>query len=154
MITKEQAIKLGDGSLREEIHCEVVRNCKRIVGARGGITDKVVRVRPSGRCQTWKRDTARFRLPVKFGLYESGEIDDVNASNFHLASACPIEKEKQLQTDVALARGLQATIDETESKLRGEVVSVESIGGDTNEFADWYRDASTRNAARFSSDQG
>ncbi len=145
MITKEQAIKLGDGSLREEIHCEVVRNCKRIVGARGGITDKVVRVRPSGRCQTWKRDQARFRLPVKFGLYESGEIDDVNASSFHLASDCPITRQaekKQLQTDVALARGLQATVNETESKLKGEVKSLERIGGDTSwdEQAEHNRD--------------
>jgi hypothetical protein len=61
MITKEQAVKLGDGSLREEIHCEVVRDCKRIEGPRGGITDKVVVVRPNGRCQTWKRDQLRPR---------------------------------------------------------------------------------------------
>jgi hypothetical protein len=58
MITKEQAVKLGDGSLREEIHCEVVRDCKRTEGPRGGITDKVVVVRSNGRCQTWKRDQA------------------------------------------------------------------------------------------------
>jgi hypothetical protein len=40
---------------------------------------------------------------------------------------------EQLQTDVALARGLQATINETESKLKGEVKSLERIGGDTSE---------------------
>lgn len=133
MITKEQAIKLGDGTIRDEIHCEVVRNCQRTVGPRGGVTEKIVRVRPSGRCQTWKRDTARFRLPVKYGMYESSEITQENADAFHLAADCPTEKEKQLQTDVALARGLQATINE--SKLAAPVESLERIVGNTEPVA-------------------
>ena len=66
MITKEQAIALGNGTLRSEIHCETVHKCKRIVGPRGGVKDYIVRVRVSGRCQTWKTRPREFRLPVKY----------------------------------------------------------------------------------------
>jgi len=87
-ITKEQAIALGNGTLRDEIHCEVVRTCTRTVGPRGGVDVRIVRVRPSGRCQTWKTRPEEFRLPVKYGLYESGEITHRNCESFHLASDC------------------------------------------------------------------
>ncbi len=90
MITKEQAVKLGDGTLHEGIHCETVRLCRRIIGPRGGITDKIVVVRPNGRCQTWKRDPERFRLPIKYGLYEYNAITQDNNSLFHLAGDCPL----------------------------------------------------------------
>lgn len=89
MITKEQAIALGKGTLHAEIHCEVMRKCIRIVGKRGGITQKNVRVRPSGKCQTWKTRPNEFRLPVKYGLYENGAITHENAGSFHLADECP-----------------------------------------------------------------
>ncbi len=92
MITKEQAEQLGNGTLRDEIHCEVRRNCKREVGPRGGEHIQIVRVRPSGRCQTWKRDVNRFRLPVKYGLYESGEITQDNNGSFHLVNDCHATK--------------------------------------------------------------
>ncbi len=88
-ITKEQAIALGNGSLRQEIHCEVVRSCNRTVGPRGGVDVRIVRVRPSGRCQTWKTRPNEFRLPVKYGLYESSAITHDNADQFHLANDCP-----------------------------------------------------------------
>ncbi len=88
MITKEQAVALGSGQLRDEIHCEVVRTCTKTVGPRGGINIRIVRVRPSGRCQTWKTRPDEFRLPVKYGLYESGEITQRNNDSFHLASDC------------------------------------------------------------------
>lgn len=87
-ITKEQAIALGNGTLREEVHCEVVRPCKRTIGPRGGEHVSIVHVRPSGRCQTWKTRPNEFRLPVKYGLYESSAITERNASQFHLASDC------------------------------------------------------------------
>lgn len=89
MITKQQAEALGNGTLHAEIHCEVVRQCIRIVGARGGVTMKVARVRPSGKCKTWKTRPNEFRLPVKFGLYENGAITHENAGSFHLADDCP-----------------------------------------------------------------
>ena len=88
MITIDQAIKLGSGELCEEIHCEVVRSCKRTKGPRGGEHVSIVRVRPSGRCQLWKTRPTEFRLPVKYGLYESGEITQNNQASFHLASDC------------------------------------------------------------------
>lgn len=87
-ISKEQAIALGNGTLRDEIHCEVVRTCKRTVGPRGGVDVQIVRVRPSGKCQTWKTRPNEFRLPVKYGLYESSAITQNNADLFHLASDC------------------------------------------------------------------
>jgi hypothetical protein len=92
MITKEQAIQLGNGTLHSEIHCETVRKCKRTVGPRGGVKDSIVHVRVSGRCQTWKTRPEEFRLPVKYGFYESGEITHKNAEWFHFAWDCPINK--------------------------------------------------------------
>ncbi len=91
MITKQQAIALGNGTLREDIHCELMRRCMRIIGPRGSITNVVIKVRPNGRCQTWKRDNNRFRLPVKHGLYAYGEITHLNCASFHLASECPAD---------------------------------------------------------------
>lgn len=89
MITKEQAIALGNGTLRGDIHCEVVRSCNKTIGPKGGEHVSVVRVRPSGRCQTWKTRPDEFRLPVKYGLYESSAITEQNMESFHMASDCP-----------------------------------------------------------------
>jgi hypothetical protein len=86
MITKEQAMQLRYG---QELHCEVVRSCKRSIGPRGGIHESIVRVRVSGACKTWKRNPEAFRVPVKYGMYESGELTNVNASQFHFQSECP-----------------------------------------------------------------
>ena len=86
MITKEQAL-----NVRGEIH---FGECRRNVGPRGGVTIEQVRVRPSGRCQTWKTRPEEFRLPVKHGMWESSEITHRNADEFHLASECPLEKEE------------------------------------------------------------
>lgn len=87
MITKEQALKLGGQYGQMLIHAN---GCQRHVGPRGGITDKVEQWRPSGQCKTWKRDQARFRLPIKFGMYGNSEITNQNCDQFHLASDCPI----------------------------------------------------------------
>lgn len=90
MITKEQAIALGNGSLREDIHYTGKHDCARHIGPRGGVTENVTRVRPSGKCQVWKTRPSEFKLPVKFGLYESAYITHRDASNWHLASECPL----------------------------------------------------------------
>ena len=37
-----------------------------------------VRVRVTGRCKTWKTRPTEFRLPVKYGLYQSLAIDQSN----------------------------------------------------------------------------
>ena len=88
MITKEQALDAAQHGL--EIHYVGRHDCTRTVGPRGGVTEKTTRVRPSGRCQTWKRDTSRFRLPVKYGLYESSAITEDNAADWHMAYDCPL----------------------------------------------------------------
>lgn len=43
------------------------------------------KVRVTGKCKTWKRDPERFKLPVKYGLYESFYIvNDEFAKHWHL----------------------------------------------------------------------
>jgi hypothetical protein len=91
MITKEQAIRLGNGEIREEIHFNAILSCQKIVGSKGGIKVFIVKVRPNGKCQTWKLRQNEFRLPIKYGLYDYGAITHLNAANFHLASDCPIK---------------------------------------------------------------
>jgi hypothetical protein len=86
MITKEQAQQLRYG---DELHCEVVRKCRRQVGPRGGVKLTIARVRVSGQCQTWKTRPEEFRVPIKYGMYQSSEITHRNASDFHFPQDCP-----------------------------------------------------------------
>ena len=95
MITKEQAIALGDRTLREEIHCTAVRQCSKTVGPRGGVTTQIVKVRPNGVCKTWTTRPFDFALPYKYGLYEHGYITRERAHEFHLASDCPLNTVSQ-----------------------------------------------------------
>lgn len=89
MVTKEQAIELGSWN-GGEVHYTGQHDCKKIVGPRGGVTVSVTRVRPSGKCKVWKTRPSDFRLPVKYGMYESAEITQNNAADWHLASECPL----------------------------------------------------------------
>tara|TARA_Y100000310_G_scaffold260163_1_gene268997 strand:+ start:1385 stop:1648 length:264 start_codon:yes stop_codon:yes gene_type:complete len=82
-VTKQQ---VADNS---RFHCETVRKCSRVVGPRGGVKVSIVEVRATGMMKTWKRDTARWNRPVKFGLYESHYIDQSNAGDYHLPEDCP-----------------------------------------------------------------
>ena len=90
MITKEQAIALGSETLRDEIHCELVSRCEKIVGRRGDVTQRIERCRPNGQCKTWDTSSEEFRLPVKFAAYQHGYITEHTAAYFHLAENCPI----------------------------------------------------------------
>jgi hypothetical protein len=90
MVTKAQCIAAGAGFSTAEFHYTGHHDCKRTIGPRGGVTETVTRVRPSGRCQTWKTRPDAFRLPVKYGMYESSAITQDNASDWHLASECPL----------------------------------------------------------------
>ena len=76
MITKEQAVALGIGTLRATIYSmhESYSNHPQ--------WPKVVR--PSGRCKTWKTRPNEFRLPVKYGFYQSMYITERNAEDFTL----------------------------------------------------------------------
>lgn len=46
--------------------------------------NKLVTVRTSGQCRVWKKDITRFRLPIKYGLWEHGEITQNNCERFFL----------------------------------------------------------------------
>ena len=89
MITKEQAINLHYG---EGLHYTGKHECTRNIGPRGGVTEDITNVRVSGKCKTWKRDKARFHVPVKYGLYEHSWIDQDNGKDFHLLKDCPINE--------------------------------------------------------------
>lgn len=107
MITKQQAIDLGNGTLNAEIHCTVQHDCTRIIGPRGGVKERITRVRPSGRCQTWKTRPNDFRLPVKYGMYESSEITHQNAANWHIDTECPLAQTANAET---IARGVDTLL--------------------------------------------
>lgn len=42
-------------------------------------TDRPIEVRRMGNTKRWKRDPERFRVPVKYGMYDSFYIDNDNA---------------------------------------------------------------------------
>jgi len=40
------------------------------------------RCRVMGRCKVWVRQPDRFKLPVKYGMYDAFYIDETNAGNW------------------------------------------------------------------------
>lgn len=44
-----------------------------------------IEVRVSGRCQTWKTRPTEFKVPIKYGLYESSYITHENAAEWEVA---------------------------------------------------------------------
>lgn len=85
MITKEQALTLGNGDIVHE------NGCKKTIGSRGGIALQQRYWRVSGKVKTWARDKHRFEFPVKFGLYANGRITNLNAEGFHLPVDCEVK---------------------------------------------------------------
>lgn len=63
MITKEQALT------ENMFHDEKCNNWRR-----------------NGRTQTWKREPNAFRVPVKFGLYDYGQISNHSSWEVHVPS--------------------------------------------------------------------
>ena len=88
MVTKDEALTVND------FHYTGNGMCQRIVGPRGGIKELITHVRRSGVTQLWKRDLQRFRVPVKYGMYESYEITNDNAALWHSAKHCPLDKKE------------------------------------------------------------
>jgi hypothetical protein len=84
MVTKEQALTA------DRFHITLHGDCKRVIGPRGGVKETIRECRRSGRTQVWKTRPEDFRVPVKYGMYESGEITRVNAAGFHVPEDCPI----------------------------------------------------------------
>lgn len=71
-VTKEQAVKLRSGAVLHHIDM------------RG--SDKLpVRVRVSGKCRIWARYPHKWRLPVKYGLYQNSEITNYSAHEWYVA---------------------------------------------------------------------
>lgn len=88
MITKEQATNEAN----RYFHYTGKQQCSKSVGKRGGVTTSTVVARRNGATQVWKTRPDEFRIPVKHGLYEYGEITHQNASDWHLAMECEIEE--------------------------------------------------------------
>ena len=65
-------------------------NCTRSIGPRGGITEHTTSCRVTGQLKTWKTRPDDFRLPIKHGMRNYGEIVPSNIAEFHLASECPL----------------------------------------------------------------
>lgn len=70
MVTKQDCINGG-----------LFRYLKATYKSRGR-TNEPIQVRSSGRCQTWKTRPDDFKLPVKYGMYESSYITQDNAPFF------------------------------------------------------------------------
>ena len=73
MITKEQAMRLQVGDVVES---------NMFTNADG----TPQRFRVNGACKTWKRDTRKFRVPLKRGLYEFATLTEYNCDGFGLQS--------------------------------------------------------------------
>lgn len=72
MINKNMAMQLAHGAVLHHV-------------SRKGSDKQPMRVRVSGRCQTWKTRPEEFKLPVKYGLYNSGYITPANAHEWEVA---------------------------------------------------------------------
>jgi hypothetical protein len=64
--------------------------CQITHGPRGGITETIEVWRRSGATKTWKRDPDRFRVPIKYGLRQSGYLTPENMDEFHTVRHCPL----------------------------------------------------------------
>jgi len=87
MVTRSQLL---DAKGYAQVHFTFNGPCTRLIGPRGGVKINVIAARQSGMVKTWKRDTERFLMPVRRGLYDNGYIDQDNAEYWHLADDCPL----------------------------------------------------------------
>ena len=71
MITKEIAMALRHGQTL--LHVSAVDSKKN-----------PVRCRVTGKCQVWKTRPNEFKVPVKYGLYQSFYITEFNAQEWSL----------------------------------------------------------------------
>jgi hypothetical protein len=79
-ITKEQAIT------EREFH----DGCRCTVGPKGGIKHTPSVWRRNGSTQTWKTRPEDFRIPVKYGMYDYGQITQNEAHLVFTESDCPV----------------------------------------------------------------
>jgi hypothetical protein len=64
--------------------------CTRTVGPRGGITVHQVVYRRNGATQTWKTRPNEYRIPVKHGMRDYGQIRHYHADVVHTSANCPL----------------------------------------------------------------
>ena len=72
-LTKAQAIELGEHKHHLAYH-RVLRNSD----------GTALRARPNGRCKTWVTRPSEFRLPMKYGMYETFYITERDAGDWSL----------------------------------------------------------------------
>lgn len=67
--------------------------CRLIVGPRGALTIETFEYRVSGKLRTWKRDTERFELPLKHGMYgPSYTLTEHTSSDiWHSSGMCAVQ---------------------------------------------------------------
>lgn len=65
-------------------------NCTRSTGPRGGIKEHITECRRNGANQTWKTRPDDFRVPIKQGFRNFGEIVPANVAEFHRPEDCPL----------------------------------------------------------------
>jgi hypothetical protein len=65
--------------------------CTETIGPRGGRTVRREEWRSTGALKTWKTDATRYRLPLKHGMRDYGEITPDNAHLFHWPNECPVK---------------------------------------------------------------
>jgi hypothetical protein len=87
MIDRDIALQLHHG---ENVHYTGKHECHKSVGPRGGVQFNITNCRVTGVCKTWASRPEEFRLPVKFGLYESSAITHMNMNAWHRAADCPL----------------------------------------------------------------
>lgn len=81
MVTKLQAM------VAQRFHqgdCNSIHN-----PATGRLYHNPIVWRRNGMTKTWKKDPARFQVPVKHGLRDYGYISESNADQFHTEQSCP-----------------------------------------------------------------
>ena len=86
MITKNQALTAN------HLHYTGKHDCTVHIGPRGDKRVNITEVRRTGKTQTWVTRPEHFKLPVKFGLYESTYATHENANDWHILEDCPMRE--------------------------------------------------------------
>lgn len=78
--------------IADEFHYTGAHQCSRIVGPRGGVTERIMRVRRNGQTQTWKTKPTAYRIPVKYGrrARDQFSIWHTDAHLYHPAERCAL----------------------------------------------------------------
>lgn len=81
MITIDEVKALKHGDTVYQIACYTSNHYP---ASGNTVPCKVRKWRVTGKCKIWKRDINRIQLPVKYGLYDYGYIDNTNLHLFSM----------------------------------------------------------------------